>query len=414
MKVPVLLLSCLALPLCGQQSTPVTPPPVYGQVTGRVFCEDTGLPGRFAGVQLLAEQPSNAPLIDPATLGKRPDFGRIMAAAINTAMKASNLSTITGIDGNFSLDQVPPGTYYVIPQLPGYRSPVSGFSAKELMKADRATLTAVESMAQKIVVQPGAQTSVTVEMERGATLSGTIRYDDGSPAPGITPTLIRREKDGSWQEIRASGVLPTATDDRGQFRFYGLAAGDYAVKAALPTSQALIGVGPHSISMHVDMGDALVVYSGGALREKDIKPIATGDGEQHDGIDVTFPIHGLHLISGSVVAKSDNHAVNMGTIELQDSETKATLRSAMIGEDGTFHLNYVPEGTYILHVTSAADTEPRNGAADPGAGDFARLLNSKPIHTYGSTQMPLSLTSDATGLVLQVPDSAQGKSAASE
>lgn len=248
------------------------------------------------------------------------------------------------------------------------------------------------------------QISSTVLQEvYGATLSGTVLYDDGSPAPGVTPGLLVRQKDGKWKELGSSSPLPTATDDRGQFRFYGLAAGEYAVKAALPTSQALVGVGPHSISMHMNMGDALVVYSGGAVREKDIKPVEVGDGEQHDGIQVIFPIHGLHAISGSVVAKSDNHAVNMGSIELQVPDTKTAVRTAMIAEDGSFRLNYVPEGSYLLKVFGDADSEPRNGA-DTGGGNFARLLNSKPVRTYGSASMPLSLTGDATGSVLQVPD----------
>ncbi|MGA8109935.1 MAG: carboxypeptidase-like regulatory domain-containing protein [Acidobacteriaceae bacterium] len=397
------LLLCLAASVCAQQTSLSGPAPVYGQVSGRVSCQDTGLPGRFAGVQLMAEQPSTAPLLDPSTLGKNPDFGKIMAEAIKIAMKGSNLSTVTGIDGSFSLDKVPPGTYYVIPQLPGYRSPVSGFSQQERMKADPATLSAVESLAQKVVVQPGALTSITVEMERGATLSGTVTYDDGSPAPGVTPTLLVRGKDGQWKELGGTLPLPSSTDDRGHFRFYGLPPGQYAVKAALPVSQALIGMGPRSISMHMDLGDALIVYSSGALREKDIKPIELGDGEQRDGIEVIFPIHGLHSISGSVVAKSDNHPVNAGTLELQDSDSKTAIRTAMIGADGAFHMDYVPEGSYLLKVISAGDTELRSGA-DAEGGGFARMLNSRELRSYGSAGMPLSLSGDVTGLVLQVPD----------
>jgi hypothetical protein len=63
-----------------------------------------------------------------------------------------------------------------------------------------------------------------------------------------------------------------------------------------------------------------------------------------EGIDVIFPLDNLHAVSGSVVAKADNHAVDSGTILLQDSDTKATLRTAMLESDGTFHFNYIPEG----------------------------------------------------------------------
>jgi len=199
-----------------QPATPAAPAPVVGQVSGHVFCQDSGLPARFAGVQLLAEKPSSAPLLDPASLGKNPDFTKVMAQAMAAVMKGSNLSTVTGIDGSFSLEKVPPGTYYVIPQLPGYRSPLSSLSMMERMKADAATVTAVESVAEKIVVQPGGSTSVNIELQRGATLSGTVAYDDGSPAPGVNPALLIQDKEGKWKELSVT-MLPATTDDRGQF-----------------------------------------------------------------------------------------------------------------------------------------------------------------------------------------------------
>jgi hypothetical protein len=62
-------------------------------------------------------------------------------------MKGSNLSAITGLDGSFSLDKAPPGTYYVVAQLPGYLSPLSQLSMAERMKADDATLKTVREMA---------------------------------------------------------------------------------------------------------------------------------------------------------------------------------------------------------------------------------------------------------------------------
>lgn len=93
MKISALLFLCVAGQLPGQQPAPA-PQPVFGQVTGRVFCQDTGLPARFAGVQLLAEKPSQAPLIDPASLGKNPDFASMMAKAMTAMMKGSNLSTV--------------------------------------------------------------------------------------------------------------------------------------------------------------------------------------------------------------------------------------------------------------------------------------------------------------------------------
>jgi hypothetical protein len=74
----------------------------------------------------------------------------------------------------------------------------------------------------------------------------------------------------------------------------------------------------------------------------------------------------------------------------------------MVEQDGTFRLNYVPEGTYLLAVTSALDRQARNG--DDSGGPMARLLNSKVIKGYGPAQTPVIVKSDVEGLVVQVPD----------
>jgi hypothetical protein len=49
-------------------------------------------------------------------------------------------------------------------------------------------------------------------------------------------------------------------------------------------------------------------------------------------------------------------------------------------------------------------------AAGLTRGISASLMNSKQLKAYGTAEMPLSLTSDVTSVVLQVPDEKQAKS----
>jgi hypothetical protein len=401
MKLVAAVCLVFAASLFGQQPATTAPPALFGQVTGRVICGDTDRPGRFASVQLIAEKPDKAGVIDPGSMGKNPDFEKAVSVVFSTLLKGSDLSGLTGIDGTFTMDKVPPGVYYVVAQLPGYQSPLGRFSQAERMKADEATVKAVESAAEKIVVQANQPAHVELRLERGSSLSGSVRYDDGSPAPGVTPILMAQQKDGKWKDM-AIALVPVITNDRGNFRFYGLPPGKYAVKAALPTIQASLGLGAGSLAMHMNMGDALVVYSGGVVREKDVKPVEVAAGDEVDGIEVEFPISGLHSVAGSVVAKSDNHAVNKGAVTLLDSETKTSVRAAMLDRDGNFRLNYVPDGQYILRVSGAADTE-KSGAGEVES-DFALMMNSKIVKSYGDAEQPLLLKGDATALVLQVPD----------
>jgi hypothetical protein len=401
MKVSALALVFTASFLAGQQPAPSPLPSPLGVVTGRVICGDTDQPGRFATVQLIGEKPQSGELaIDPSATN--PDMQRALTVVLSSMLKGSGLSALTGLDGSFTLDHVPAGTYYVVAQLPGYQSPLSQFSQIERMKSGPDTLKAVEAVAEKIVVQANQPARVELRLERGASLSGTVHYDDGSPAPGVTPILMTREPDGKWKDL-ALALMPNPTDDLGRFRFSGLLPGKYAVKAALPTMQASVGLGAGSLGLHMSSGDALVVYSGGALRQKDLKPLEVGSGETIDGVDITFPLTDLHKITGTVVAKADGHAVNFGTVSLLDPDTKDSMRMALIGRDGAFQFNYVPDGAYMLHVNGAADTQAPD-AANSSESDLARMLNSKVLKTYGTLEQPLTLKGDAPDLTLQVPD----------
>lgn len=389
-----------------------------GRVVGHVVCSDTGKPARFAAIQLMSEESAKKPLMDPSEIGAfagasngssgkgNVNFANILAKSMAAMMKGSQLSTMTEMDGSFSLDKVPAGTYYVIPQLPGYLSPIDQLSQKERMAADKATLEAVESQAQKVVVEPGSTANLDIELDRGGVIAGTIRYDDGSPAPSVAPQLMLLDKDGKWKDLPATSMIPGMTDDQGHYRFSGLPAGKYAVKAALPTMNASMGIGAGSLSMHMNMGDALEVYSGGAMWMKNVKPVELTAGDTRDDVDITFPTGGLHAISGSVVAQADGHPVNTGTVELQDPADKTIkLRTTMIGKDGSFQFNYVPDGTYRVQVTSAADME--GGAGGGMSGAFAMLLNGqapKSFKEYGQTGMTLTLPGNSEGLTLRVPN----------
>ena len=50
-----------------------------------------------------------------------------------------------------------------------------------------------------IDVANGLPVTVEVTLERGASVSGSIRYDDGSPAIGILVGLERKNSKGAWE-----------------------------------------------------------------------------------------------------------------------------------------------------------------------------------------------------------------------
>jgi hypothetical protein len=388
------------LPAAAQeQATTQTDPPVYTTVSGHVTCGDTGHPARFTAVQLIPEKPQQAQTNDWANVKDEQGLAKVLAKSMNQTRKGTGLSAISSIDGSFEMPRVPPGTYYVVAELSGYLSPLSALSTGDRMSGGANAIKKVQAQAEKIIVQD-APVRIDLRLERGGSISGVIRYDDGSPAANVKAVRMVMQEDGKWIVDTFNPSMPAPTsDDRGHYRIGGLARGKYAVKVELPTNQSISGLGPGSFNLHSNIGDALVVYSGRVLREKDIKPIEVGAGEDVDGVDLVFPVDNLHLVSGTVTAKTDNHPLNAGWVNLHDAETGATLRHTKIEEDGSFKFNYVPEGEYELATSRAGDTDKN----DP-EGAFVQMMNPKFLKNYQDAKTPIEVKSDLTGLVLQVAD----------
>ncbi len=160
------------------QSPQSTEPASTSAVSGRVFCADTNAPARMARVIL---QP--AELVDAYDEHKQSGIAT-QGEAVQTAL-----------DGTFLIPHVAPGRYYVIASLPGYFSPLAPlvmgpWHAQEL--DDPEERKKIASSVPRVTVQANLPASVNVSLERGAAVSGTIRYDDGSPASGVVVQLLVR------------------------------------------------------------------------------------------------------------------------------------------------------------------------------------------------------------------------------
>ena len=390
-------LAFFSLPTVAQEQTsPPTAPPAYTSVSGHVICGDTGLPARFAAVQLISEKPQPKQTFDYASVKTDADLAKLQSKSMALMQKGTGLTAVTSLDGSFEMPQVAAGTYYVVAQLKGYLSP---FTPEDMFTDKDGAISRTKAQAEKIVVQ-SAPVRADVRLERGGSISGVIRYDDGSVAAGMRPVLMVLQDEGKWKHAFSFEGMPGASisDDRGHYRIGGLDKGKYAVKTELPTHQ-LIQAPDGSASLHSSDGDALAVYSGGVLREKENKPIEVGAGEDVDGIDLVFPIDNLHVVSGTVTAKTDGHSLNSGWVNLNDSETTETMRRTKLEEDGRFKFNYVPEGQYKLVTSRAGDIE-KNGS--PSA--MVQMMNPQFLKKYQDATVPIEVKGDLTGLTVQVAD----------
>ena len=176
---PLLLLASSTLAATAQSSAK----PGTGTVTGHVYCADTNAPARMASVQLKPVKESHLARHGSARIG----------------MPASGIVQ-TALDGSFAIPNVAPGSYYVIVTASGYLSPhphddnsddSEDAKKRRRHRSRRSTIPRVDLTADQTA-------NIDIRLERGAAVSGNIRFDDGSPATNVPVQLLRKSKD-RWE-----------------------------------------------------------------------------------------------------------------------------------------------------------------------------------------------------------------------
>jgi hypothetical protein len=383
---PVALVVLAAPLVCAQSTQPPSDSSLLGSVAGHVFCSDTHGPARFARV----------------TIETIEDF----KASAAPAHGASSVAVDTKLDGSFLIRSVEPGKYYILAEMPGYLSPLAALAPEEIESPSAEDKEKLRTMLQQVTVVRGQESRLDLRLERGASLSGSVRYDDGSPAAGLFVSLLRKEKDGTLKQA-SSGLDKLAnqqrTDDLGHYRVAALPPAEYMVSVHLRSltvgmSGPLLGAGGY---IEAAATPNVQIYSGGTARRSEAKLISVGNGQDVYGADVTIPISKLHSVSGIVVAKQDGHPLSSGWVSLLDPSDKSTISESWLRlADGGFQMQFVPEGDYVLRVSSAADSVVEHGAtlSDPN-GTFTR---HKVLQSYFDSEQPLNVTGDLSGIVINM------------
>jgi hypothetical protein len=136
---------------------------------------------------------------------------------ITGASLPAGRSAITDDEGRFAFASVPTGDYRLSATRPGFLEATYG-----AMRPGRP--------GTPIQVRAGTNTTdVTIVMTHGSAIGGVLRDVSGDAAPGMRVEAIRIVRGPSGDRGESGGVA--LTDDRGEYRIFGLAAGDYVLVA---------------------------------------------------------------------------------------------------------------------------------------------------------------------------------------
>lgn len=324
-------------------------PEALGSVAGHVILGDTQRPAAFAAVYLIPTH------LDATDAG-------LSQAQIQTAL-----------DGSFRASSVPVGDYYVVGKLAGYIIPLTAIP--HLARSDKGRDAAAAQLLVRLPtvhVSENRNTDVTITLQRGAVFTGRVMLEDGTPLIGQSVKLLNSGGDGFQQSASAGlgmmfwGLRNVVTDDEGRFRFAGIAEGKYTVEVDLqPEMNLQAGKSRDGRRTYTDSGQTMSVFAPNAFSFKDAKVFEVKSVNTPIQADIEVQLSKTHMVSGILVASGDGHKLHRGVVQLIEQPGGGVWRGVSVSSDGTFHFDFVPEGTYTLKANgdegSNQDSTPMKG-----------------------------------------------------
>ena len=242
--------------------------------------------------------------------------------------------------GRYVIDRLTPGEYTV-------EARKSGFVTRQYGQAGTA------ATGRSVSLRDGqAAGSIDITLTRGGAIAGTIIDEFGEPVQGVElSTLQMQIVAGRRRALRVTSFGSNRTDDRGQYRLFGLAPGTYVVRAEV--RDALAGDGGYA-----------ALYFPGALSVDQAMPTKVELDATVSAVDFTLTPTGAHRVTGTlfdVAGKPSRGGVLMAVSE-RSGATQLEPTRVSAGDDGAFVFPNVPPGDYVLQAIGAVSARDSLGA----------------------------------------------------
>jgi len=322
--VPCLALILLSASVLAQQ--PVAPPrdrsavaqKGTGVIRGTVVAGDTGRPLRRAQISV-------------AGIGLGQDARR---------------STSTGVDGSFTVKDLPAARYRVTVTRGGYlqleygqRRP--GEQGRPIQLADGQVIEKID-----------------FALPRMGGISGRITDENGEAIEGVSVYAMRSLFfEGRRRLVPVSGTS-VRTDDEGSYRIPRLEPGTYQVMASTKETWTVVQSGQDTLFGYMP------TYYPGIATPAEARRVRIGLGEQVAAIDMSLIPGRAAKVSGSAIDSQGKPFTRVSLSEEIRGLNFASFGggpSAPVAADGSFTIRDVPPGEYSLQASTqagAAETQP--------------------------------------------------------
>lgn len=227
-----------------------------------------------------------------------------------------------------------------------------------------------------IPLTEGQKSEIVVKMLRGSVITGVVLDHANQPSANTVVNALRYAMQNGERRLVATGISGT-TDDRGVYRIWGLAPGDYLVGAAGRASGA---GGPSSeLRLAGDRGtaDRTVTFAStfypGTPIAAQAGILSLGRAEERTGVDFSLQLVPTARVEGTVTLPDGSPAPAGTQVNLLAGShvgfpglPLAGLRSARVEADGSFSFTDVSPGTYTVLARATLPPRVPDGPASVG------------------------------------------------
>lgn len=265
----------------------------------------------------------------------------------------------TGDDGKFEITELAAGRYTVAVSKPGFVN--LSFGQKRPRQP-----------ALPLQLREGERlTNIDVYLPKGSVIGGHVFDDQGSPLVMASVQVQRYEYRLGERRLIPEGV--GRTDDRGEYRVFGLPPGEYYVSAVPPREGFAVArgggalggpggggpfggpirpgiIGPES-ERPEETTDYAPTYYPGVPSPGDSGRVTLGLGQELTNLDFALQLVPTARITGTVLAP-EGRTLRFATVGLTTDGGFAMVgrQQARAGGDGAFTMTGVPPGSYRMVV----------------------------------------------------------------
>jgi hypothetical protein len=300
----------------------------------------------------------------------------------------TQVEAVTDDNGAFAFTSLPADRYSLVASKPGYVP--ANYGSKR-----------PGGSGTPIVIAAGQRVIAAMTMPRGSVITGIVRDELGRPVPGVALSALRYVTSAQTGErmlqevtIGSAGLVvqnysadafpgTATTDDRGMYRIFGLAPGNYVIAATVRTrfsnptaasdvhqitavdvqraERLLRGAGVASSDTPNDRADTsrvdyAPVYHPAAISQADAATITLGPAEERAGIDVLLRMVPTATIRGTLTGP-DGSPIYNAQVSVMDPEygPGRVGRATRSNADGEFVIAGVPPGRYQMQAAGYPD-----------------------------------------------------------